>query len=234
MLSGVAADEEARHLAGRFTDGELVRMMTELQNTLAGFTRSSSRRLDAELCLIRLCQPELTLDAEALNARLTRLEERLNAGDFSQPPAAKMPARAAVHEQEDSPPPPEDADAPPEETFPVAEEEIPVGFWAEVCAGVRRELRPPVSAFFSPSPDSPVQGTLQSGKLVLECANAFTLEMVNHPEVLSAVARKAAALLGRQVPVAAVNRTEKLKSNPNLDRLLQFGREHGEIISIKE
>mgnify|MGYP007112572914 CR=1 FL=1 len=57
-------------------------MMELIQQTVAGFTRSASRRMDAELCLIDLCQPELQLNAEAINARLTRLEEQLKSGSF--------------------------------------------------------------------------------------------------------------------------------------------------------
>mgnify|MGYP002512625516 CR=1 FL=1 len=52
MLSGVAADHEVAALAERFSSAELVRMMTQLQQTMSGFTRSSSRRIDAELCMM--------------------------------------------------------------------------------------------------------------------------------------------------------------------------------------
>ena len=45
MLSGVAPDHEVAALAEQFSSGELVRMMTQLQQTMSGFTRSSSRRL---------------------------------------------------------------------------------------------------------------------------------------------------------------------------------------------
>lgn len=231
MLSGVTADEEAMALANGFTDGELVRMMTELQNTMAGFTRSSSRRLDTELCLLRLCQPELSLDVQAMNARLTRLEERLAAGDFA-PSSVKPQRKRQLQAEAEAPPPPEDTDAPPEDVPPA--EEAPVGFWAELTNALHKELSPVVSGFFSPGPDSPVQGCLRDGKLVLECANAFTLQMVSRQEVLSAVARRASVLLGRQVAVNAVDRTEKPKSNPQFEKLLSFGREHGDIISIKE
>ena len=73
MLSGVASDTQVRQLAECFTHAELVRMLNLIQQTAAGFTRSSSRRLDAELCVLNLCQPELTLDQESLNSRLSRL-----------------------------------------------------------------------------------------------------------------------------------------------------------------
>ena len=82
MLSGVASDKEALELTKALTSAELVRMMERLQETMAGFTRSASRRMDAELCIVELCQPELSLDTKALNARLTRLEEQVKSGAF--------------------------------------------------------------------------------------------------------------------------------------------------------
>ena len=55
MLSGVAEDSQVSALARAISHGELVRMMELLETTMSGFTRSSSRRMDAELCLIRMC-----------------------------------------------------------------------------------------------------------------------------------------------------------------------------------
>ena len=81
MLSGVATDSEAVQLRDAFSSGELTRMMMSIEQTLNNFTRSASRRLDVELCIIGLCQPELQMDAASVNARLTRLEEELRAGN---------------------------------------------------------------------------------------------------------------------------------------------------------
>ena len=63
---------------------------------MSGFTRSASRRMDAELCLLEMCQPELSLDAKALNARLTRLEEQIKSGAF----VAAAPAASAKKQAE--------------------------------------------------------------------------------------------------------------------------------------
>ena len=97
MLSGVADEQEIGTLLPLFSTGVLVRMMDLLQETSAGFTRNASRRMDAELCLINLCQPELTLDAESLNARLTRIEDQIRSGRLiTAAPAAAVPAPPEV------------------------------------------------------------------------------------------------------------------------------------------
>ena len=233
MLSGVAADSESIKLASRFSGGELVRMMNLIETTVSAFSRSASRRLDAELCLIRLCQPELQLDAESLNARLTRLEEQIMSGTFAAMHSAMAQPQQDISEEQ--PPELTDADAPPlEEEIVVEDIQMPVGFWTELVAAIRKEMKPPVSGFFVSTPNAPVQGVLQGKQVVLKCANSFTLEMVNKPDVLAVVARKASAILGQPVTAVAVDKTEKPENGHRMEQLLSFGRSHSDIIQIKE
>ena len=235
MLSGVASDQETLALGKAFGSGELVRMMERIQQTVAAFTRSSSRRMDAELCLVELCQPELNTDVSALNARLTRLEEQWKTGAVMLPQKAAKPA--APVEDEELPPPPDDDDAPPESedsTEPKPQNDAPAGFWLDLCGGVRKELKPPVTGFFAGTPNAPVQGVLTGGKLELQCTNAFTAQMLDKPEILEVVSRKAGAMLGRQTQAVVVDLSAKPKGNPRMEQLMQFGREHADIVKIKE
>ena len=235
MLSGVASDQETLALGKTFGSGELVRMMERIQQTVAAFTRSSSRRMDAELCLVELCQPELNTDVSALNARLTRLEEQWKTGAVMLPQKAAKPA--APVEDEELPPPPDDDDAPPEaedSPAPKPQNDTPAGFWLDLCGGVRKELKPPVTGFFAGTPNAPVQGVLTGGKLELQCTNAFTAQMLDKPEILEVVSRKAGAMLGRQTQVVVVDLSAKPKGNPRMEQLMQFGREHADIVKIKE
>ena len=237
MLSGVATDAEAAQLRDRFSSGELTRMMMSIEQTMNNFTRSASRRLDVELCIISLCQPELQTDAASINARLTRLEEQIKSGSLIAATAPVKVLPAAVEEpEEELPPPPDDADIPPEEPqMPEhPKEEAPVGFWSDLVSAVRQELKGPVSGFFNATPNAPVQGVLQGGKVVLQCSNSFILEMINKPDILSLVSRKASAILGRQTMVTAVDKSAAPEQNARLQQLMNFGREHSDIIKIKE
>ena len=235
MLSGVASDQETLALGKAFGSGELVRMMERIQQTVAAFTRSSSRRMDAELCLVELCQPELNTDVSALNARLTRLEEQWKTGAVMLPQKAAKPAVPV--EDEELPPPPDDDDAPPEaedSPAPKPQNDAPAGFWLDLCGGVRKELKPPVTGFFAGTPNAPVQGVLTGGKLELQCTNAFTAQMLDKPEILEVVSRKAAVMLNRQIQAVVVDLSAKPKGNPRMEQLMQFGREHADIVKIKE
>ena len=234
MMSGVASDSKAKELVSRFSSGELVRMIGLLQQTAAGFTRSASRRLDAELCLMNLCEPALQMDAEALNSRISRLEEQLKTGDFVVKSRKKTPKEEPEDIFDDElPPPPEDRDAPPASEAEMPHE-TPVGFWPDLVAALQRELRPPIKGFFSTTPNSPVQGTLRGNQVVLLCSNSFTLEMVNKPELIELVGRKASALLNRPVTAKAVDRGAKPEKNEQMERLLAFGRQHADIVKIKQ
>ena len=241
MLSGVATDEEIAGLKSRFSSGELVRMMTVLQETMAGFTRASSRRLDAELCILNLCQPELSLDAESLNARLTRLEDQLKTGKFVVSAPAQPEKKPVPEDLDDERPPlPGDEDAPPsdEETVPtsksVSNTQAPPGFWTELMTASRKELKPPASGFFVAAQNSPLRGALKGDVLELRCLNTFVADTVNRPDILEVVTRKASALLGRGVRVTVVDMSAKAAANPQMEKLLNFGRAHSEVVKIKE
>ena len=238
MLSGVASDQEVLELTKALSSAELVRMMNLIQTTLSGFTRSASRRMDAELCLVELCQPELSLDAKALNARLTRLEEQLKSGAFVAAAPQKKQKSVPVEEDydDDRPPMHGDEDAPPMEDEPPAPppSQAPMGFWSDLCGAVRKELKPPISGFFAVSPNAPVQGALVDGKLELRCTNDFICKMLDRPDILEVVSRKAGAMLNRPVRAVAVDVTAKPQGNPRMEQLMNFGREHSDIVKIKE
>lgn len=231
MLSGVAADKEALALAKAFGTAELTRMMEKLQSTIAGFTRSESRRMDAELCLVELCQPELSVDVSAMNARITRLEEQLKSGVV----VRQKTAPKQEEEEDDRPPMPTDEDAPPEEDAAPAPpvSDAPAGFWADLCAGVRKELKPPAFGFFTAAPNAPMRGVVQGNKLELRCDSSFIAETINKPEILEVVARKAGAMLGKPMEAVVTDLSAKPGLNPRMEQLMNFGRAHGDIVKIK-
>lgn len=229
MLSGVCSDKEALALQDRLTSGELIQILKTLQQTAAGFTRGGKTRMDGELCLIRLCEPALSLEPEALNARLTRLEEYAASGVSL---AASREAPGEHSDGEERPPIPDDREAPP----PAPEEigqEAPVGFWTDLTARIRTELRPPISGFFIATQEAPVQGVLLGDRLELQCVNTFVYDTVNKPELLQLVGQKAAGMLGRQIAVRAVDLRAKPRTDGNLQELLEFGKNHSDIVKIK-
>ncbi|MBO5171309.1 MAG: DNA polymerase III subunit gamma/tau [Oscillospiraceae bacterium] len=237
MLSGVAPDSETAALANKLSTGELVRMMQTVQDTVSGFSRSAGRRMDAEMCIVQLARPELSLDARAMNARLTRLEDLIKSGRLAASPAPE-PVRPPVEprkepEEEERPPLPDDEDAPPlpeEETAP--RQAVPDSFWVELLGDVRSQLKPPASGFFVATPGSPLRGVLKGDRLEIRCANAFAAEIIGTPEILRIVSDKATARLGRPVTALVVDVTKNAGS-PKMEQLMNFGRAHSDIVKIR-
>ena len=230
MLSGVATDEEVKSLIGAFSYGQLVRMVNLIQGTLAMFSRSSSRRMDAELCIVNLCQPELDGDIQSIIARLTKIEDQINSGMI-------VPQIAPVTTSENVSAPQEQIPvvAPVEElSSREIEDEAPVGFWADLVAAVRMELSPMMRGFFTTSPNAPMRGIIAGDRLILVCTNKFIIDIINKPEIISLVSRKAMAKLGRQVKVVVTDDNGLREKNAQMEQLLDFGRNHSDIVKITE
>ena len=58
--------------------------------------------------------------------------------------------------------------------------------------------------------------------------------MVNKPEIIALVERKASAKLGRPVRVKAADKNSTATKSKQMEQLLSFGRAHGDIVKIKE
>jgi DNA polymerase-3 subunit gamma/tau len=81
--------------AERFGPGELGRMVTIVGDLYLDLRTATDQRLVVEVGLARAAMPEASLDAEALLARIERLERRLSiAGAESPAPAGPPPAAA--------------------------------------------------------------------------------------------------------------------------------------------
>ncbi len=107
------------------------------------------------------------------------------------------------------------------------------GMVAATVSG-KQELKMPEVGFFQTGPNAPVKGTMEGGKLVLRCDNAFILGMVNTPETLAAVGRKATILLKQPISAVAVDASKLGQSSAKLDQLLAFGKAHRDIIHIQD
>ena len=129
LLTGGYDEATMRSLGEEFTAQRLLQTLTILQSACADLVRSSNRRTDAELCLIRLCDETLDQSFAGLAARVARLEERLAHGGGSSgntsAPVRSAPRSSAPHPRTPAPPA-SSYDAPPwEEERPPLPEEPP-------------------------------------------------------------------------------------------------------------
>ncbi len=230
MLSGICSHQELKKLLSLFGPGELLRMTNILRDTSAGFQASANRRIDAELCLIRLCEPEARLDLQSLNARLSHLENKLAQGIVAAPQKQEEP------EEEKERPPWEDGDIPPlEELYPAPAPKLSPqneGFWLKLVERLRTCLKPPALGMFSASANAPVRGNLQGSVLVLSADNEVILSIINKPNVLQTVAECASQVAGSAVTVK-IAKAGEAAGNAGFERLMSFGKEHPGLLDIK-
>ena len=105
LLSGGYDSETLRTLSGAFTPAQLIANLQSIQDALTAMAAQPNPRIAAELCLIRLCRPELCDDVPTLCARVDKLEQAVRSGDIPAT-AASAPAKpAAALRQEPAPKP---------------------------------------------------------------------------------------------------------------------------------
>ena len=110
---------------------------------------------------------------------------------------------------------------------------LSLGFWSELVNAVHKELKPPLSGFFVATDNAPVRGSLKGSRLDLPCSNGFIKEMIDKPQILEVVSRKASSQLGRPVNAFAVDGSQKPRDNAGMNHLLDFAREHPDIVKVR-
>ena len=103
LLSGAYDPVTLEELSGAFSSAQLLANLQSIQQTLGAMASQPNPRIAAELCLIRLCRPELCDDVPTLCARMDKLEQTVYSGAIPAPrasaPAPKeMPEPKPVHD----------------------------------------------------------------------------------------------------------------------------------------
>lgn len=71
--------DKLREQAAKVGNSRILYVMNVLQEAATRLSRSSSQRMDLELCIFQMCSPQLSTDPKALLARIEQLEEALSA-----------------------------------------------------------------------------------------------------------------------------------------------------------
>ena len=233
LLTGGYDEVTMRALGEKFSAQRLLQMLTLLQGTLADLPRSSNRRTDAELCLIRLSDEQLDASLAGLAARLARLEEKLagvpEGGAVAPAPVQNQRVEVSSPGAVDTPPWEEPAavrPAPPQRpktAVPQAEPKPSAPAEPRPEPGDRgQSAAKPVNSAFWPSfaaglkgkvsptvmpylnNPAKVKGTWKNNKLTLWVDGEFTRSMLNKPAILDGMAQAAQAAFGGGKPVVSV------------------------------
>lgn len=157
----ICTDDEYKHIeasAGQFTLAQILRGLDLFQSTLVKIKGGATPRIEMEMAFIRLCEPKLETDPDAINQRLSALERAVQNGVPAAPvKTVQSPAPAArpAPAQPTVPPTPQPtpaAAAPAPEPVPATSAE-PVSAPVPEPAPVQPEPPvPPEPAAAAPSP----------------------------------------------------------------------------------
>ncbi|MBR3560183.1 MAG: DNA polymerase III subunit gamma/tau [Oscillospiraceae bacterium] len=201
------------------TSARLIQICTVLQETAAALQNSVNRRTDAELCLLRLCDESLSGDLAAINARISRVEERLAAGaayaaaavpavELPAPPA-DIPAPDDAPLEDDGPPPygesvgvpaaPEAQSAEPVAAEPAVSDPPAAGstqVYADLMENFKNRLAPDKRSFIGKT-----HGVLSDGTLTVYCPSEIHKSRLDDPTVVSVISELVAQSVGQPVTV---------------------------------
>lgn len=95
----ICTDDEYKHIeesAGQFTLAQILRGLDLFQSTLVKIKGGATPRIEMEMTFIRLCEPKLETDPDAINQRLSALERAVQNGVPTAPvKTVQSPAPAA-------------------------------------------------------------------------------------------------------------------------------------------
>ena len=209
---------------------------------------AANRRVEAELCAVRLC----SLGAEnydTLGGRVEALEEKLKNGVPVQVvQGIAAPARGTDAPpppgDEDAPPPPDDSDAPPwigeeqGQAAPAKQEEpaaaVPAQadwpHWAKLLEALTGKINTGAHTNLKLS----AKGVLEDGALVILCEDGITAMLAKAEPTMKVIREQAAALAGAPVKIKVREAGDEpiQKKNTAVDELI--GRAKAFDIQVKE
>ncbi len=230
LLSSGLDLESLRAFSQRMTREELLCALEKLQSAQAALRGVNNPRMNAELCLVSLCDNTLGDSTAELRARISRLEETLRRGQPAQPaeatpqpaPGPEPEKREPESEPRESEPPRREEPAPEPVRQPAGEE--PPEETPDLWKTVLKRLLPQLSIDMRTVINNPdmVTGELRGDTLQLEAAAGYAFMRANRPELIKLVGDTATLVRGR--PTRALLSEMKPRQEPNrsLDELRPF------------
>ncbi|MDO4286901.1 MAG: DNA polymerase III subunit gamma/tau [Eubacteriales bacterium] len=234
LLSPAYSAQTVMQLCEQIPATRLLAYTNILQEALVRMPRAANRRIEAELCVVRLCQLHAE-DYDTLSGRVDALEEKIARGLVTAPAAMPMTAP-----QQDDDGFPSDADAPPPEDdelsmLPFGEAPVPrkqkkeppkklecSPQWNDITLAAKKLL--PMSTF---AQLTFAKGVLHGNDLYVVCEDPFTCELCSETKVKDALAQAAQSVTGRQYRIKVMEEsnvgTLSTKANPVDDIIRRAG-----------
>lgn len=213
--------EQYKLLAGTLDMQRILYCLTALQDTLTRMTRTTQRRTELELGLLRLANPALDSSAQALTARIEALERAVRAGMRVSP--SPQSAQQAAKDATATTPAPTRSEI---EKTAVA----PLEQWPEVLVALKEKNRALYGALVDAK--AYVGGDL----LLVDAGDGMFARMVRQDGYAKESLRDAAlSVTGKKYRLGPYNAEKyEVKGADRLERLLEEAQQLGVDITVKE
>lgn len=247
LISPAYSVKTLQKLCDGLASSTLIAWSRVIGDALDRMRSAANRRVEAELCAVRLC----SLGAEnydTLGGRVEALEEKLKNGVPVQVvQGAAVPARGTDTPpppgDEDAPPPPDDSDAPPwigeeqGQAAPVKQEPAAAAptqadwpHWAKLLEALTGKINTGAHTNLKLS----ARGVEEDGGLVILCEDSITAMLAKAEPTMKVIREQAAALAGAPIKVKVREAGDEpvQKKNTAVDELI--GRAKAFDIQVKE
>lgn len=179
----ICTDDEYKHIeasAGQFTLAQILRGLDLFQSTLVKIKGGATPRIEMEMAFIRLCEPKLETDSDAINQRLSALERAVQNGVPAAPVKTVQSPAPAAHPAPAQPTVPPTPQPTPAAAAPVPEPEpVPATSAEPVSAPVPEpapvQPEPPVPLEPAAAAPSPAPAADSEQKLFMQWADLMEI-----------------------------------------------------------
>ena len=211
--------------AKEFSQAEIFRIVSVLQDTLVKMSKSASKRLEFELALVKLCSPALSQSQEALIARIEKLEKEIILLKARGVAPAVQPAAASEPVQKEEPAPVY-GEILQEEPVPVFEEnsssEPVFENWEEVVEIIKGKNRM-LYSFLENS-----KAYLINGRVLIDSQNGFFIDYMQKTADAKEIIKNAITeVCGVRYGIGPYKKTEKKLEDDPLAALAKRAAEMG-------
>ncbi|MGE4548594.1 MAG: DNA polymerase III subunit gamma/tau [Intestinibacillus sp.] len=232
MLSPAYSEQTVRRLCEGCAASTLIAYTRMIQESLMRMKNAANRRVEAELCIIRLCSLGAD-DYDSLSGRVDALEEKVKNGIPAAAPVRTVP-------DNDRPPPPGETDAPPwdeaapqaapkqklvpkEKKTDAASAEWPL--WPKLLTSLTGKISNAAHVNLKLS----ARGALQDNVLWIYADDSVTAMLAAAVPTRDAIAREASALVGQQcvVKIREAAQEQSDEDHGGFDEILKNARKQG-------
>lgn len=179
----ICTDDEYKHIeesAGQFTLAQILRGLDLFQSTLVKIKGGATPRIEMEMAFVRLCEPKLETDPDAINQRLSALERAVQNGVSAAPVKTVQSPAPAAHPAPAQPTVPPTPQPTPAAAAPVPEPEpVPATSAEPVSAPVSEpapvQPEPPVPLEPAAAAPSPAPAADSEQKLFMQWADLMEI-----------------------------------------------------------